>query len=754
MKLNSFIILNKTYQFITVLFLVHTINYGQQLAFPEAEGFGKYATGGRGGLVYKVTNLNDDGEGSLRKGIVKSGARTIIFEVSGTIELQKNLDINKGDLTILGQTAPGEGITIKGYPVTIKADNVIVRYIRFRMGDTNAIEGDALGCRNTNNVIIDHCSISWGTDENASFYNNKNFTFQWCIISEALNRSVHKKGAHGYGGIWGGVNVSFHHNLITSNNSRNPRFSGSSTTENSENEFVDFRNNVIYNWGENSIYGGEKGTYNIINNYFKPGPATADSKKNRIVEPYEPYGKFYVNGNFVNGYDAISKNNWNGGVQCANPEATKLNTEISISKNIKTDSASEAFESVLKQSGASLFRDAVDARIVHNTREGSANYKNGIIDSQDNVGGWPILKSEKAKLDSDEDGMSDDWEIQNKLDPKTNDAILNTLDKNFTNIEVYSNAFVNVTSKKKVVNGVEFDFIVDYNGNGDGDFKSVQEAINAVPDFRKNETKIFIKNGIYKEKLVLPASKTNVTFIGEDKNQTLLTFDDFAQKHNRFGEEMGTTGSTSFFVFGEGFKAKNITFENSAGPIGQAVAVRVDGDKVIFENCNFLGNQDTLYLHGENSRQYYKDCYVEGTVDFVFGWSTGYFENCEIFCKNNGYITAASTNKDTAYGFVFKNCKITGSALEKTFYLGRPWRDYAKTVFIDCYMDKHIKPEGWHNWGKPNAENTTFYAEYNSSGPGASNNRVIWAKNLSKKESEAYTLESVFKGLDSWTPKL
>ncbi|MFD0990101.1 pectinesterase family protein [Mariniflexile jejuense] len=744
--------INKTNFLKTIILLISITSYSQQLAFPEAEGFGKHTTGGKGGVVYTVTNLNDDGEGSLRKGILKSGVRTIVFAVSGTIELQRNLDVNKGDLSILGQTASGEGITIKGYPFTIKADNVIVRYLRFRMGDVNNIEGDALGCRDANNVIIDHCSISWGTDENASFYNNKNFTLQWCIISEALNNSVHSKGVHGYGGIWGGVNVSFHHNLIASNNSRNPRFSGSSTTENSENEFVDFRNNVIYNWGENNIYGGEKGTYNIINNYFKSGPATTSSKLNRIVNPSDPYGMFYVDGNYVNGFETITKNNWNGGVQCANPEATKLNTEISISENIKTESASEAFESVLKQAGASLFRDAVDARIVHNTREGSANFKNGIIDSQNNVDGWPILKSEKAKADIDEDGMPDDWELQNKLDPKTNDANLNSIDNLYTNLEIYANSLTNVVAKKKVINGKTFDFVVD--SNGYGDYKTVQQAINAVPDFRKNETKIFIKNGVYKEKLVLPTSKTNVTFVGENKNETILTYDDFAQKHNSFGEEIGTTGSTSFFVFGDGFKAKNITFENSAGPIGQAVAVRIDGDKVIFENCKFLGNQDTLYCHGDKSRQYYKNCYIEGTVDFIFGWSTAFFENCEIYCKNSGYITAASTNKDATFGFVFKNCKITGSALENTFYLGRPWRDYAKTVWIDCYMDKHIKPEGWHNWGKPNAELTTFYAEYNSTGPGASNKRVDWSKKISKKEINNFTLEEVLKGSDNWIPKI
>ena len=734
-----------------LIIIVSTSIHAQKLAFPEAEGFGRFTSGGKGGLIYTVTNLNDDGEGSLRKGILKSGARTIVFAVSGTIELQKPLDVNKGDLSILGQTAPGDGITIKGFPFTIKADNVILRYIRFRMGDVNKIEGDALGCRNTNNVIIDHCSISWGTDENASFYNNKNFTLQWCIISEGLNNSVHSKGAHGYGGIWGGVNVSFHHNLIACNNSRNPRFSGSSTTENSENEFVDFRNNVIYNWGENNIYGGEKGTYNIVNNYFKSGPATTSSKLNRIVSPSEPYGQFYVNGNYVHGYETITKDNWNGGVQCDNPEATKLNSEVSISENIKTETAIVAFETVLKHAGASLHRDAVDTRIIHNTKEGSANYKNGIIDSQNNVGGWPSLTSEKAQPDIDEDGMPDAWEISNNLNPKVNDANLHTLDKTYTNLEVYVNNITSVSVKKKVINGEIFDFVVD--SNGSGDFKTVQQAIDAVPNFRKSETKIFIKKGIYKEKLVLPTSKTNITFIGESVDETILTYDDFAQKHNTFGEEMGTTGSTSFYIFGDNFKAKNLTFENSSGPVGQAVAVRVDGDKIIFENCKFLGNQDTLYCHGENSRQYYKDCYIEGTVDFIFGWSTAFFDNCEIYCKNSGYVTAASTNQNTSYGFVFQNCKITGSAAENTFYLGRPWRDYAKTVWLNCYMDKHIKPEGWHNWGKPHAEQTTFYAEYHTTGPGTSNQRVTWSKSLSKKESETYSLENVLKGKDGWIPQ-
>lgn len=299
----------------------------------------------------------------------------------------------------------------------------------------------------------------------------------------------------------------------------------------------------------------------------------------------------------------------------------------------------------------------------------------------------------------------------------------------------------------------DFDFVVAKDGSGD--FQTVQEAFMAVPDFRKEETKILLKPGVYKEKLILPDSKTNVSLIGEDPLTTILTFDDFAQKKNKFGEEMGTTGSTSFFVFGDGFFAKNITFENSAGPVGQAVAVRVTGDKVVFEKCRFLGFQDTLYPQGDRSRQYYKDCYIEGTVDFIFGWSTAFFDNCEIYSKApNGYVTAASTNEGSPFGFVFLNCQLTGDSPESSVYLGRPWRDYAQTVFINTEMGAHIKPEGWHNWSKPNAEKTAYYGEFNSSGAGASPSaRVSWSHQLSEAEVKKYSLENVLGGADQWNPQ-
>lgn len=417
------------------------------IAFPGAEGFGKYTTGGRGGQVVVVTNLNDEGEGSLRDAIRKKGPRIVVFAVSGYIDLESPLDINNKDITIAGQSAPGDGITLRYYPVNIKADNVIVRYLRFRMGDTAGEEGDAASAnRGKENIIIDHCSMSWGTDESASFYRNKNFTLQWSIIAESLNESVHAKGKHGYGGIWGGEGATFHHNLFASHNSRTPRFSGSSTTPNTPEELVDFRNNVIFNWGDNNVYGGEKGRYNMVNNYYKPGPATSSSKKDRLVNPSKPYGQFYVTGNFIEGQPEISQNNWAGGVQCEHPDSVKAMNPFSAVA-ITEQAPAKAFELVLNHAGASYKRDAVDTRVIEYVRSGkptAGKNGNGLIDSQKDVGGWPKLASGTAIEDADLDGMPDTWERQHKLNPNdSSDAVAYSLDKQYTNIEVYLNSLVN-----------------------------------------------------------------------------------------------------------------------------------------------------------------------------------------------------------------------------------------------------------------------------------------------------------------------
>ena len=271
------------------LFLVSTLltgnlyanEKGGVLAFPTAEGYGKYTIGGRGGKVYEVTNLNDSGEGSLRAAIEAKGPRTVVFRVSGTIDLKSALNIRNPYITIAGQTAPGDGICIKRYPLNISADEVIIRYIRIRLGDESTRSDDAISARYRKNIILDHISASWSIDETMSIYHCENVTIQWCMITESLSQSNHTKGSHGFGGIWGSNYSTYHHNLLAHHSSRNPRWA-------SGGGFNDYRNNVLYNWGYNSSYGGEKHqvgnpkfsdiTVNFVNNYYKPGPATDKGK--------------------------------------------------------------------------------------------------------------------------------------------------------------------------------------------------------------------------------------------------------------------------------------------------------------------------------------------------------------------------------------------------------------------------------------------------------------------------------------------
>lgn len=293
-----------------------------------------------------------------------------------------------------------------------------------------------------------------------------------------------------------------------------------------------------------------------------------------------------------------------------------------------------------------------------------------------------------------------------------------------------------------------YDYVVATDGSGD--FFTVQEAINAVPDFRKNvRTTILVRKGTYKEKIIIPESKINVSLIGEDG--AILTKDDFANKKNVFGENMGTSGSSSCYIYAPDFYAENITFENFAGPVGQAVACFVSADRAFFKNCRFLGFQDTLYTYSKESRQYYEDCYIEGTVDFIFGWSTAVFNRCLIHSKRDGYVTAPSTDQGKKYGYVFYDCKLTAEPEATKVYLSRPWRPYAQAVFIRCEMGKHILPEGWNNWGKKENEKTVFYAEYDSRGEGANSKaRAAFSRQL--KNLKGYGIKTVLAGEDGWNP--
>ncbi|MCA1745909.1 MAG: T9SS type A sorting domain-containing protein, partial [Bacteroidales bacterium] len=505
--------------------LVFTWASAQTPAFPGAEGHGRYVTGGRGGNVYYVSSLNDNisEQGTLRWALNQPSPKTILFKVSGTIMLNSQLKISKGDVTIAGQSAPGEGICIANHPVSVNANNVIVRYLRFRMGDSdlaNADGADAFGSRDYSDVIIDHCSVSWSTDECASFYGMTNFSMQWCLISESLRLSGHSKGPHGYGGIWGGKNATFHHNLMAHHDSRTPRFGPAVSTQTEEN--VDYRNNVIYNWGGNGAYGGEAMNINVVNNYYKPGPATPNGSKRARILAYDKktdlptsdgfypinhqWGALYVSGNVVDnstseGSDIThcnnaTNNNWTYGIynqihskySITSAEKEQLKRSAPYEAGwVTTHTAVDAYDKVLAYAGASKARDRYDARIIEETRNGTAPFKGrsehngkgteiidgvtinwksvgyphwGIIDSHYDIRPtdagatwtpWPILTSAASPEDSDKDGIPDVWEVANGLD--ANDPLDGkelTQHAAYTNLEMYLNSLVaSITSQQQ-----------------------------------------------------------------------------------------------------------------------------------------------------------------------------------------------------------------------------------------------------------------------------------------------------------------
>ena len=478
---------------LTVLLLAGTLSSMAQskvIAFPGAEGFGRYATGGRGGTVYHVTNLNDSGTGSLRDGVESDAKRIIVFDVSGTIHLTRQLNI-KSNTTIMGQTAPGDGICVADYPCVVNGDNVIVRYMRFRLGNKNVAnhEGDGFGSLDHRNIIIDHCSVSWSVDECLSMVGCHDVTVQWCISAQSMVNSGHSKGAHGYGGNWGGAGATFHHNLMAHHTSRVPRLGPRYTTQLEEQ--MDMRNNVLYNWSGEGCYGGEAMKVNIVNNYYKPGPGTSAKyagkakfyriaalgiRTNDYIAKYPDYkptlhiwGKYYVTGNVNPLHADVTADNWTYGIyeqvdagDCdgtwtqATKDSIKVQTPIDYVA-VTTQSAEQAYEKVLAYAGASLHRDAFDNQIISDTREGKATATGsgldyGYVNSQDDNtalvslygSAWPTLNSGTAPSDSDNDGIPDVWETANGLNPNdASDATKTASGTWYTNIELYANSLVN-----------------------------------------------------------------------------------------------------------------------------------------------------------------------------------------------------------------------------------------------------------------------------------------------------------------------
>ena len=442
--------------------------FSQQLAFPTAEGYGKYTTGGRGGKVIEVTNLNSSGPGSFAAAVAESGARTIVFRVGGTIDA--NVNIKNGNITIAGQTAPGDGILLKG-ELGISADNVIIRYIRVRTDKS----GDAMGGRYNDNIIVDHVSASWSTDETMSIYHGNNVTIQWCMITEAMGDD------HAFGGIWGNNHSTYHHNLIAHNVQRNPRIASGSG-------YNDLRNNVIYNWRSNSIYGGEKhqpgntsftGCWtNVVANYLKPGPGTLAQDAIKICAPWSrpssggdsDYGKWYVADNYMYGNEEVTTNNWEGVVPISfdnDQEIWQLDKRPLVKLDepaeympINQQTAEEAYLSVLDSAGCSFpKRDVIDSRIIEEVRNGTATYGNGFVTNPAMVGGWPTINGGTAPTDTDHDGMPDDWETAHGLnvsDPGDRNAIG---EGGYTNLEIYLNSLVKAGGPTAIKESVQSDII-------------------------------------------------------------------------------------------------------------------------------------------------------------------------------------------------------------------------------------------------------------------------------------------------------
>ncbi|WP_298455965.1 pectinesterase family protein [uncultured Prevotella sp.] len=292
--------------------------------------------------------------------------------------------------------------------------------------------------------------------------------------------------------------------------------------------------------------------------------------------------------------------------------------------------------------------------------------------------------------------------------------------------------------------------------DGTGQFRTINEAVEVCRAFMEYHKVIYVKKGVYKEKVIVPSWLTNIEVCGENAENTIITYDDHANiRFKETGQPMGTFRTYTVKVQGNYITFKNITIENNAARLGQAVALHTEGDHLVFINCRLLGNQDTVYTGVANTRIYFKNCYIEGTTDFIFGPSTAWFEGCIIHSKQDSYVTAASTPADVTYGYVFNNCKLTAAEGVTKVYLGRPWRPYAYTLFMNCELGSHIVPCGWHNWGKASNEETARYAEYNNSGAGASTkNRTSWSKQLTKKEAAKVTLENVFKIDNSWIPEI
>lgn len=736
-------------------------------AFPGAEGAGRFSVGGRRGAVLKVTNLNDAGPGSLRAAIETAGPRTILFDVSGTIALEGPLRIRHSQVTIAGQTAPGDGITIRNFPLIVSADDVIIRYIRSRLGDERRSESDAIWISKGRRVILDHVSASWSIDETLSARSSAqepdggiyDITVQWSLIGESLNHSTHVKGAHGYGSLLAagyGARLSFHHDLWAHHAGRNPRPGNPQTADRDPvGGFFDFRSNVFYDWGgEYAGYDADTGPkashvqYNFVDNTYISGPGSTGSV---AFKESNELAKAFFAGNTMNG--ALPTDPWSL-VSGKSTGEYRLTVPVDVAP-VTPDPAPSAYRRVLNDAGASIVRDEVDRRIVRTVQDRNG----GLIDSQKDVGGWPALASLPPQPDTDGDGMPDAWERAHGLNPKKPDG-RNRLDGNaYTNLENYLNDLVPQRTIPTIQETAPGLILITATAKS---YETLQKAVDALPS---EGGEITLAPGVYREKVVIDKPNVRLQGVGQKPQEVVLVWGDGAVNVG------GTFKSATLHVSGDNFHADNLVIQNdyslrSTQP-SQAVALSVTGDRAIFSRVRLLGAQDTLYAASPKctaepcrvSRQYFRDCYIEGHVDFIFGDSKAFFDRCEIHALPHDEIllTAhARTAADQHRAYVFDHCTITAEALARNIYFGRPWRDYASVVFMNTDIEADLNPAGWREWhpGETQRLLTANYAEYHSTGRGAGNMaaREPHAHTLSDAEAAQWSLQTFLSGTDGWAP--
>ncbi|MBQ7945906.1 MAG: hypothetical protein IJ280_04250 [Bacteroidales bacterium] len=755
-------------------------------AFPTAEGYGRWATGGRGGQVVEVTNLNDSGEGSLRWALSQYSNQpiTVVFRVSGIIHLESDLRCGRtAGTTIAGQTAPGDGICIRGAKANFGGcENLIMRHLRFRIGldeNDDFIKGGSIGIENAKNFIIDHCTFGWSGEENMTIYDNDLTTIQWCIVHEGLYDAGHGKGPRGYGAQWGGQRATYHHNLLAHNKSRSPRLNGARS--NDIHVLMEYVNNVNYNWGnQNSCYGGdlvEGKTHrvNFINNYYKPGPARKNSSyfvqssfnggqnKTQIAQ-------WWMSGNVMEGNTSYTNNNFNGldASQYTSKGIAKtqlmVDAPFEISDPVKAESAQDAYNSVLAGAGA-FPRDAVDARIVNEVKTGTAPHRGsvagvapGIIDKPSDAGGYPTYNTYNQITDNDHDGMDDAWEAKYGLNA-SNAADRNLILKSgYTALEAYLCSLCGEDIPVEFAK--PYDMVVAQDGSGD--YTTIQAALDAAPD-NGQRTRILVKNGTYEEKLFIGTRWTSsnkiISLIGEDVDKVIITWDDYLGKMIDYpgkDEQIKADGSTcgTFTINAPDFYMENITVKNPSTQ-AQAIALCQKGDRHVLKNCKILGNQDT-HRTKKGRRYFYYNCEIEGGVDFIYAGGTCYFYQCNIVSNRGGYVTAPedvptfekmSNGKNLYYGFFFNDCDLTAKAgvSAGSCYLGRPWGEKSGSVFMNCRLGSHINAAGWSKMGEETWKDCSFleYKSLNADGTALADvsRRVSWSGQVS--EDDRYYLMSL-----------